>query len=540
MPGHLLDQPRHRLQRELEALLVDEAADQQDQLLLGRGELGAQPGQLGRVLRLQVVGVDPVGDHRDPLLLDAEDVGDLLAHVVGAGDHPVGAVGDPALDPVDVGLRMLVDPALVAAVLGGVDRRHQRRVEALGEVVAGVGDEPVVAVDEVEAVAVAELDPGGEHVGVHPLDPGDELAEVGRALRLADAVDEDAAATLLGRRLLAAAGQHVDLDPALDQRLGELAHVAGEAALDQRRVLPGEDQDAGHRLARAPAGGARLRSGARARMRGSAMAGESMASSSGLGVGGGALEGVVAGLAALVEEGPVARLDGEQLARGALGAVAAQAAAESARSRRSSSRRAPQARSATAGESQVLRSLSSPQVEACERPLDRLVLGQRLGHGEQPHPGRLGARRAPRAARSRPSDHQWPSSSVSIAKTSRPRRPRRRAYSRRRAAAAARNSPAWRRAARRRRRRVVGAAADLPDPHAAQRLAGELGVGGVGGVAVERPEPLDRLPVDRQRHRAGLGGDRRQRVERLLGGALWSTQNQLTPCSARRHSSPGA
>ena len=75
---------------------------------------------------------------------------------------------------------MLVDPALVAAVLGGVDRRHQRRVEALGEVVAGVGDEPVVAVDEVEAVAVAELDPGGQHVGVHPLDPGDELAEVGR------------------------------------------------------------------------------------------------------------------------------------------------------------------------------------------------------------------------------------------------------------------------------------------------------------------------------------------------------------------------
>ena len=87
---------------------------------------------------------------------------------------------------------MLVDPALVAAVLGGVDRRHQRRFEALGEVVAGVGDQPVVAVDEVEVVAVAELDAGGEHVGVHPLDPGDELAEVGRAVRLADAVDVDA------------------------------------------------------------------------------------------------------------------------------------------------------------------------------------------------------------------------------------------------------------------------------------------------------------------------------------------------------------
>ena len=76
---------------------------------------------------------------------------------------------------------MLVDPALVTAVLGRVDRRHERSPEAPGEVVAGGGDEPVVAVDEIEVEAVAELDPGGEHVGVHPLDPGDELAEVARA-----------------------------------------------------------------------------------------------------------------------------------------------------------------------------------------------------------------------------------------------------------------------------------------------------------------------------------------------------------------------
>ena len=167
-----------------------------------------------------------------------------------AGDDSLRAVGDPALDAVDVGLGVLVDPALMAAVLGRVDRRHQRRFEALREVVARVGDQPVVAVDEVEVIAVAELDAGREHVGVHPLDPGDELAQVCRPFRLADAVDEDAAGALLGRRLLAAAGEHMDLDFALDQGLGELADVAGQAPLDQRRVLPGEDQDAGHRQRR--------------------------------------------------------------------------------------------------------------------------------------------------------------------------------------------------------------------------------------------------------------------------------------------------
>ena len=75
--------------------------------------------------------------------------------------------------------------------------------------------------------------------------------------------------------------------------------------------------------------------------------------------------------------------------------------------------------------------------------------------------------------------------------------------------------------------RVVGAAADPPDPHPAQRFAVELGIGGVRRVAVERPEPGDRLPVDRQRGRAGGGRDRRQGVERLGTWALWSTQNQL-------------
>ena len=79
----------------------------------------------------------PFGITAHVRLLEAVDVGHVLAHVGRAGDQPLGPVGHPALDAVDVGLRVLVDPALVAPVLGGVDRDHERRAEALGQVVAG-------------------------------------------------------------------------------------------------------------------------------------------------------------------------------------------------------------------------------------------------------------------------------------------------------------------------------------------------------------------------------------------------------------------
>ena len=217
---------------------------------------------------------------------------------------------------------MVLHPALVAAVLGRVDRRHQRRLEAPREVIAGVRDQPVVPVDEVEVEAVAELDPGGQHVGVHPLDPGDELAEVGGEGWARGSGGRRPRPRFLGGRLLAAAGEDVDLDPELDQRLGELADVARQAALDQRRVLPGEDQDAGH--GRRLRGSSRLQERCERHVRGErthTRIGVTVASYGlveRLGVIGGPLPGVVARLPAAVEEGPVAGLGGEQLARGAL------------------------------------------------------------------------------------------------------------------------------------------------------------------------------------------------------------------------------
>ena len=192
-----LDHARERLERQLETLLVNQPPDQQHEPLIGLCEARAEGVQV--VHGHQLGGVDAVGDHGDPVLLEAVDVGHVLAHVGGAGDDPLSAVGHPSLDAVDVGLRVLVDPPLMAAVLGRVDGDHQRAPEALGQVVAGHRHEPVVPVYEIEAVAVPDLHARGQHVRVHVLDPGHELGQVAGPLGLAHAVDDHPVQLLLGR-----------------------------------------------------------------------------------------------------------------------------------------------------------------------------------------------------------------------------------------------------------------------------------------------------------------------------------------------------
>src|SRR5205085_1797722 len=80
--------------------------------------------------------------------------GDVTAHVVRARDHPVGAADHPPLDAMDVGLRVLVDPALMAAVLGRVDRDEPRSSEAFLQALRRGRYEPVVRVHEIELEAL--------------------------------------------------------------------------------------------------------------------------------------------------------------------------------------------------------------------------------------------------------------------------------------------------------------------------------------------------------------------------------------------------
>ena len=248
---------------------------------------------------------------------------------------------------------------------------------------------------------------------------------------------------------------------------------------------------------------------------------------------------VVAGLAAAVEERPVARLDREQLARRALQRRARQERRASARSSRSSSRRAAVARSATAGESQVRRSLSSPQLE------------RRSGRGSgswrsaaspsvtSSSPCSAAAARTS-SSQAGPSHHQCPSSSVSIAKTISPRRPRSAANRSSRAATAATNSRPCSLARASRGGRVVRSAADRPRARAAQRLAMEVGEGGIGRVAVQRPEPTDRLPVDRERRGPAAAAIGASAAERRLVRGSGRCRSSASSRSASSRSSPGS
>jgi hypothetical protein len=127
---HPADQPGQRLERQLEALLVHEPSDEEDQPLVAVGEVRAKRVEV--VDRHELGRVDPVGDHGDAGLVEAVDVRHVAAHVVRTGDDPVRAARHPALHLVDVGLRMLVHPALVPAVLGGVDGRDPGAAVALG------------------------------------------------------------------------------------------------------------------------------------------------------------------------------------------------------------------------------------------------------------------------------------------------------------------------------------------------------------------------------------------------------------------------
>ena len=288
------------------------------------------------------------------------------------------------------------------------------------------------------------------------------------------------------RRLLAATGQHVDLDPELGEALGELADVAGEAALDQRRVLPGEDETRVlARWGKGSSSGLRLRSGARLRMRGSGGSPESMASSS------------AQAWPVTRPERVVARLCGD---RGTPSRSPGRRAARARRARpRVPARPGPRGRAAAAaraarrpGQVGHLGRVPRPQVLALApgRGAQRSALGAWRSAASPSVIGSSPARRDLRAPLGEPLRPLPPPVPEQLGvDREHQRAPRPRAANR----AAARR---WRRRtrallARARRPRPRGRRGRRRSPRGAprQRLAVKVGVGRVGRVAVERPEP---------------------------------------------------
>jgi hypothetical protein len=110
----------------VEALLVDQPPDQQDEAFIGGGVPGPQAVEV-RHHRVEVARVDAVLDHRDARRPDAEHVRDVAAHVPRAGDDMVGPADHRALETMDVGLRVVLDPPLVPSKLRRVNRKRGLR-----------------------------------------------------------------------------------------------------------------------------------------------------------------------------------------------------------------------------------------------------------------------------------------------------------------------------------------------------------------------------------------------------------------------------
>src|SRR5207248_5511083 len=106
---------------------------------------------------LDVEGVDAVLDDRCASRRYPEDAGHVVAHILRAGDDVVGAFHHPSLDCMDVRMRVLLDPTLVAAVLGRVNRDQPRAADAARYGLSHAGYEPIVGVDDIEVESLAQL-----------------------------------------------------------------------------------------------------------------------------------------------------------------------------------------------------------------------------------------------------------------------------------------------------------------------------------------------------------------------------------------------
>ena len=118
---------------------------------------------------------DPVVHHRDPRRVDLEQLGHLGAHRPRARDQRIGPVGQPPLHRVHLAGERRRQPARVAARLGGVERRHERHVERVGERDRRVRHQPVVGVHDVRSPSAEPGQRGPQQRVTHGERPGHQV-----------------------------------------------------------------------------------------------------------------------------------------------------------------------------------------------------------------------------------------------------------------------------------------------------------------------------------------------------------------------------
>jgi hypothetical protein len=139
----------------------------------------------------------------------------------------------------------------MAAVLGGVNRRHQRQAVQVLERGSGVGHQPVVGMDHIGGVT-AEIGLGPvEEPHVEGQHPRHQVLERDPRRVLLDPNHPDPFPLLLRRRIRMGPCVHGHPVTGPGQAVSEPVDVASEPADHGGRVLPGEqhDRQGRHRLA---------------------------------------------------------------------------------------------------------------------------------------------------------------------------------------------------------------------------------------------------------------------------------------------------
>ena len=185
----------------------------------------------------------------------------------------------------------------------------------------------------------------------------------------------------------------------------------------------------------------------------------------------------------------------------------------------------------------MCRSLPVPQVDSRRSALRGSWRASASGSVASASPARS-ASSITASSHTGPSYHQWPSSSVSSAQTTRAGRARAARYASARRITWSTKCAACSRARRVGGVAVVGPAAVRPCPHAVDRLRVVVPVDRVRRVAAVVPHQRNRAPVERDGDRTARG-DRLEVVERIGRPASGRRRKPRTPARARWSSTPG-